>query len=182
MNRTIKRVQRERLRLDLFNVKSRGCCGVGYRIGLQPARGGRGAGLPGSFHKRTPRPGSICPSNFFLSLSHFLSVVGHLVGSSLTSALFCYLHTQEVPASLQPRQLARQSDPVIHETAIGKMAGQAFKFGTGLWDPTHRFETSWLLSPWVLFFCRALIVSLLSPAGLAQPGISNTDRKNHIPN
>ncbi|EAQ92655.1 hypothetical protein CHGG_00890 [Chaetomium globosum CBS 148.51] len=37
------------------------------------------------------------------------------------------------------------------------MAGQVFKFGTDLWDPTHRFETSWLLSPWVLFFCRALI-------------------------
>ncbi|KAH6619728.1 hypothetical protein B0J18DRAFT_252557 [Chaetomium sp. MPI-SDFR-AT-0129] len=38
------------------------------------------------------------------------------------------------------------------------MAGrQAFRFGTDLWDPTHRFETSWLLSPWALFFCRALI-------------------------
>ncbi|KAL2166291.1 hypothetical protein VTG60DRAFT_2975 [Thermothelomyces hinnuleus] len=37
------------------------------------------------------------------------------------------------------------------------MALQAFKFGTGPWDPTHRFETSWLLSPWALFFCRALI-------------------------
>ncbi|KAH6845319.1 hypothetical protein B0I37DRAFT_379787 [Chaetomium sp. MPI-CAGE-AT-0009] len=37
------------------------------------------------------------------------------------------------------------------------MAGRVFKFGTDLWDPTHRFETSWLLSPWVLFFCRALI-------------------------
>ncbi|KAL2138316.1 hypothetical protein VTI28DRAFT_6990 [Corynascus sepedonium] len=37
------------------------------------------------------------------------------------------------------------------------MVGQAFKFGTDPWDPTHRFETSWLLSPWVLFICRALI-------------------------
>ncbi|KAK0630077.1 hypothetical protein B0T17DRAFT_506576 [Bombardia bombarda] len=31
-----------------------------------------------------------------------------------------------------------------------------FAFGTDLWDPSHRFETSWLLSPWALFFCRAL--------------------------
>lgn len=38
------------------------------------------------------------------------------------------------------------------------MAGRPFKFGTDAWDPTHRFETSWLLSPWLLFFCRALIV------------------------
>ncbi|KAI5467612.1 hypothetical protein BGZ63DRAFT_499378 [Mariannaea sp. PMI_226] len=32
-----------------------------------------------------------------------------------------------------------------------------FKFGTDLWDPSNRFETSWLLSPWALFACRALI-------------------------
>ncbi|KAK3336536.1 hypothetical protein B0T19DRAFT_42071 [Cercophora scortea] len=31
-----------------------------------------------------------------------------------------------------------------------------FAFGTDIWDPSHRFETSWLLSPWALFFCRAL--------------------------
>ncbi|KAK3694688.1 hypothetical protein B0T22DRAFT_533691 [Podospora appendiculata] len=31
-----------------------------------------------------------------------------------------------------------------------------FAFGTDLWDPSHRFETSWILSPWALFFCRAL--------------------------
>ncbi|KAK4105363.1 hypothetical protein N658DRAFT_416796 [Parathielavia hyrcaniae] len=37
------------------------------------------------------------------------------------------------------------------------MAGRPFRFGTDVWDPTHRFETSWLLSPWLLFFCRALI-------------------------
>ncbi|KAK3945414.1 hypothetical protein QBC46DRAFT_455581 [Diplogelasinospora grovesii] len=34
--------------------------------------------------------------------------------------------------------------------------GGAFTFGAGLWDPSHRFETSWLLSPYALFFCRAL--------------------------
>ncbi|POR35484.1 hypothetical protein TPAR_04302 [Tolypocladium paradoxum] len=34
-----------------------------------------------------------------------------------------------------------------------------FSFGSGLWDPSHRFETSWLLGPWLLFLCRALIVS-----------------------
>ncbi|KAK4454827.1 hypothetical protein QBC34DRAFT_392723 [Podospora aff. communis PSN243] len=36
------------------------------------------------------------------------------------------------------------------------MAGRPFSFGTDRWDPTHRFETSWLISPWALFFCRAL--------------------------
>ncbi|OHE92708.1 hypothetical protein CORC01_11989 [Colletotrichum orchidophilum] len=33
----------------------------------------------------------------------------------------------------------------------------AFRFGTDLWDPSHRFETSWLLSPYLLAACRALI-------------------------
>jgi hypothetical protein len=37
---------------------------------------------------------------------------------------------------------------------------QAFKFDHDLWDPSHRFETSWLLSPWALFAARALIVRL----------------------
>lgn len=37
---------------------------------------------------------------------------------------------------------------------------QAFKFGSGLWDPSHRYETSWLLPPWLLFFSRALFVRL----------------------
>ncbi|OAA62275.1 FAR-17a/AIG1-like protein [Cordyceps fumosorosea ARSEF 2679] len=32
----------------------------------------------------------------------------------------------------------------------------AFKFGKGPWDPSHRYETSWLLPPWLLFACRAL--------------------------
>ncbi|KAM0441217.1 hypothetical protein ACHAPT_000523 [Fusarium lateritium] len=32
-----------------------------------------------------------------------------------------------------------------------------FRFGEGLWDPSNRFETSWLLNPWLLFACRALI-------------------------
>ncbi|KAI0151642.1 hypothetical protein GGR57DRAFT_471009 [Xylariaceae sp. FL1272] len=30
-----------------------------------------------------------------------------------------------------------------------------FKFGTGVWDPSHRFQTSWLLPPYVLFGFRA---------------------------
>ncbi|KAE8450600.1 hypothetical protein EG329_005944 [Mollisiaceae sp. DMI_Dod_QoI] len=34
---------------------------------------------------------------------------------------------------------------------------EAFQFGHDLWDPSHRFETSWLLPPWVLFGARALI-------------------------
>lgn len=33
----------------------------------------------------------------------------------------------------------------------------AFRFGTDLWDPSYRFETSWIISPWILFACRALI-------------------------
>ncbi|KAF4987875.1 hypothetical protein FGRMN_10103 [Fusarium graminum] len=32
-----------------------------------------------------------------------------------------------------------------------------FRFGHDLWDPSNRFETSWLLSPWLLFVARALI-------------------------
>lgn len=40
--------------------------------------------------------------------------------------------------------------------AVGNM--RALKFGTELWDPSHRFETSWILPPWVLFGCRATIV------------------------
>jgi hypothetical protein len=48
----------------------------------------------------------------------------------------------------------------------GEMADRfrALKFGTDLWDPSHRFETSWLLPPWVLFGVRAAIVrSTLCP-------------------
>ncbi|CZS98825.1 uncharacterized protein RAG0_07383 [Rhynchosporium agropyri] len=36
-------------------------------------------------------------------------------------------------------------------------SAQHLKFGTDLWDPSHRFETSWLLPPWVLFAIRATI-------------------------
>ncbi|KAK3330133.1 hypothetical protein B0H66DRAFT_46881 [Apodospora peruviana] len=36
------------------------------------------------------------------------------------------------------------------------MVPKAFALGTDIWDPSHRFETSWLLPPWLLFFCRAL--------------------------
>jgi hypothetical protein len=36
---------------------------------------------------------------------------------------------------------------------------QAFAFGKDLWDPSHRFETSWILPPYALFAARALIVS-----------------------
>lgn len=43
--------------------------------------------------------------------------------------------------------------------AGGKL--QVLRFGDDIWDSSHRFETSWLLSPWALFAVRALIVSLL---------------------
>lgn len=42
-------------------------------------------------------------------------------------------------------------------TALGKVK-KAFSFGTTPFDPTHRFETSWLVSPYVLFAIRALLV------------------------
>ncbi|KAI1852066.1 hypothetical protein JX265_008129 [Neoarthrinium moseri] len=37
------------------------------------------------------------------------------------------------------------------------MMPKAFRFGDDQWDPTHRFETSWLLPPYLLFACRAFI-------------------------
>lgn len=43
-----------------------------------------------------------------------------------------------------------------------------FKFGTDLWDTSNRFETSWLLSPYVLFACRALIVSCFIRGSLSR--------------
>jgi hypothetical protein len=49
-----------------------------------------------------------------------------------------------------------------------------FSFGTDVFDPSHRFETSWLLTPWVLFGFRALIVRPLAP-----PQLSNNHTKNH---
>ncbi|KAG6003040.1 hypothetical protein E4U21_002429 [Claviceps maximensis] len=45
-------------------------------------------------------------------------------------------------------------------TALDKARG-VFSLGTNRWDPTHRFETSWLFSPWVLFGIR-LLISLYS--------------------
>ncbi|RYP32295.1 hypothetical protein DL767_005270 [Monosporascus sp. MG133] len=38
----------------------------------------------------------------------------------------------------------------------GVMLHRVFAFGRDRWDPTHRFETSWLLPPWALFAFRAL--------------------------
>ncbi|KAI0003447.1 hypothetical protein F4779DRAFT_630724 [Xylariaceae sp. FL0662B] len=34
---------------------------------------------------------------------------------------------------------------------------RVFAFGTDPWDPSHRFQTSWLVSPYVLFALRALM-------------------------
>ncbi|KFA76456.1 hypothetical protein S40288_06498 [Stachybotrys chartarum IBT 40288] len=34
---------------------------------------------------------------------------------------------------------------------------KVFSFGGDLWDPSYRFVTSWLIGPWLLFACRALI-------------------------
>ncbi|KAL8417796.1 hypothetical protein RB594_001430 [Gaeumannomyces avenae] len=42
------------------------------------------------------------------------------------------------------------------------MAPKVFSLGSEPFDPSHRFVTSWLFSPWVLFGLRALLVSLIS--------------------
>ncbi len=36
---------------------------------------------------------------------------------------------------------------------------QSLKFGTDVWDPTHRYETSWLLTPVQFFLFRMMLVS-----------------------
>lgn len=40
---------------------------------------------------------------------------------------------------------------------MSKSKLQFLRFGRDIWDPSHRFETSWLLPPWVLFAIRFLI-------------------------
>ncbi|KAI0107878.1 hypothetical protein GGR51DRAFT_515417 [Nemania sp. FL0031] len=37
------------------------------------------------------------------------------------------------------------------------MMARIFGFGKDLWDPSHRFQTSWLVPPYVLFGIRALL-------------------------
>lgn len=79
------------------------------------------------------------------------------IGSIRSSTPPCY-HSVRVAHQLSFSSWHRLKDSVNCDRP--SMAGRhAFRFGTDLWDPTHRFETSWLLSPWALFFCRALIVS-----------------------
>ncbi|KAI1799730.1 hypothetical protein F4811DRAFT_542387 [Daldinia bambusicola] len=41
--------------------------------------------------------------------------------------------------------------------AVSSYLLSSFKFGTGNWDPEHRFETSWLFPPYVLFALRLLM-------------------------
>lgn len=52
-----------------------------------------------------------------------------------------------------------------------------FWFGHGLWDPSHRFETSSFISPWLLFAIRLLIVRLppLPFPGSALPPTAGLD-------
>ncbi|KAI8961941.1 hypothetical protein F5Y11DRAFT_208386 [Daldinia sp. FL1419] len=45
----------------------------------------------------------------------------------------------------------------MFSVAVSSDPLSAFKFGTGGWDPEHRFETSWLLPPYALFALRALM-------------------------
>ncbi|KAI1267519.1 hypothetical protein F5Y18DRAFT_378032 [Xylariaceae sp. FL1019] len=51
-------------------------------------------------------------------------------------------------------QTSRTSSCDRHATIT--MPVNPFKFGTGPWDESHRFQTSWLLPPYVLFGFRAL--------------------------
>lgn len=44
------------------------------------------------------------------------------------------------------------------------MAPKMFSFGSDPFDPSHRFVTSWLFSPWILFALRASLVSRISLA------------------
>jgi hypothetical protein len=66
----------------------------------------------------------------------------------------------------------------------------AFTLGKDVWDPSHRFETSWFLPPWVLFAIRATVVSILiallsyltwrspsAPAGAADDGKDDFERR-----
>ena len=39
-----------------------------------------------------------------------------------------------------------------------RVGWHTLQFGNDVWDPSHRFETSWLFTPWVLFYLRAGIV------------------------
>jgi hypothetical protein len=73
--------------------------------------------------------------------------------SRLRSDLKLYIHTSR---TYIPLHASVSKDARPHKPGMG---AQAFRFGTDRWDPTHRFETSWLLSPWALFACRALFVS-----------------------
>lgn len=54
---------------------------------------------------------------------------------------------------------------------------KAFKFGDDLWDPSHRFETSWLIPPYALFACRALFVSLFRSMSGAMLFHARTDSR-----
>lgn len=44
------------------------------------------------------------------------------------------------------------------------------RFGTDLWDPSHRFETSWLLPPYALAAVRAVFVRLQIPFSIFKRG------------
>ncbi|OTB17247.1 hypothetical protein K445DRAFT_315888 [Daldinia sp. EC12] len=45
----------------------------------------------------------------------------------------------------------------MSSVAVSSDLLSSFKFGTGNWDPEHRFETSWLFPPYVLFALRLLM-------------------------
>lgn len=78
------------------------------------------------------------------------------------STTFPHLHlnsrVSRLPStSTLPHSLPATPPNAAAMTALGKVK-TAFSFGTTPFDPTHRFETSWLVSPYVLFAIRALLV------------------------
>jgi hypothetical protein len=54
--------------------------------------------------------------------------------------------------------LRRHSTTTASQHHIMALLKRIFGFSTNTFDTSHRFETSWLISPWALFFIRALFV------------------------
>lgn len=67
----------------------------------------------------------------------------------------------QLPATGRPSSQIELDDinatPVTANTHSANMAGP-FALSTGVWDPSHRFQTSWILPPYVLGAIRLLIV------------------------
>lgn len=73
---------------------------------------------------------------------------------------------QTAQIQAQALRVQQQQSSFAQSVASGQGRRMGFKkalwFNSelDLWDPSSRFQTSWLLPPWLLFVCRFLIVSL----------------------